>query len=189
MGLRINTNVPAMNALRLLDINQGELQSTIGRLGSGLRINSAADDPAGLIISEGMRAQIKGLEQAIRNSQDAVNMAKTAEGALDEVQRLLRDIRGLAVHSANTAVVDAPSLQANQTQIRSTLQSISRIAEQTSFGSKRLLDGTAGVLANITAVDYLSSLYVGGTFAGSGVVSGPVTISQVSQAVLASVAL
>lgn len=178
-----------MNALRLLDINQGELQNTIGRLGSGLRINSAADDPAGLIISEGMRAQIKGLEQAIRNSQDAVNMAKTAEGALDEVQRLLRDIRGLAVHSANTAVVDAPSLQANQTQIRSTLQSISRIAEQTSFGSKRLLDGTAGVLANITAVDYLSSLYVGGTFAGQGVVSGPVTLSRVTPAVLASVAL
>src|SRR5436190_18972170 len=105
-----------MHALANLSRTNVEMQGSITRLSSGLRINSAADDPAGLIISEGMRAQIKGLDQAVRNSQDAINMSKTAEAAMDEVQRLLRDIRGLAVSSANTAVSDAAVLQANQTQ-------------------------------------------------------------------------
>ncbi len=105
MGLRINTNVTAMSALRTLGRTNDEMTGAINRLSTGLRITSAADDPAGLIISEGMRAQIKGIEQATRNAQDAVNMAKTAEGSLDEVQKLLRDIRGIAVHAANSAVV------------------------------------------------------------------------------------
>src|SRR5687768_7590982 len=92
VGLRINTNIPAMKALRNLDQTNTEVANSVGRLSTGLRINSAGDDPAGLIISEGMRAQLKGIEQAMRNSQDAINMSKTAEAALDEVQRLLRDI-------------------------------------------------------------------------------------------------
>ncbi len=189
MSLRINSNLSAMNALRHLDTTQAGLHQTIGRLSSGLRINSASDDPAGLIISEGMRSQLKGIEQAIRNSQDAVNMSKTAEAALDEVQLLLRNIRGLAVHSANSAVVDAATLQANQTQIRSTLQSINRIAEQTQFGNKKLLDGTAGTLANVTSVNYVTSIYMGGTFAGQGVVSGPITIARVVEGQRAQIAL
>jgi flagellin len=189
VGLRINTNISALRALRNLDGTQSGITDTIGRLSSGMRINNAADDPAGLIISEGMRAQLKGLDQAVRNSQDAVNMSKTAEAALDEVQRLLRDIRGLAVHSANTAVVDSATLQANQTQIRSTLQSIDRIAQQTQFGNKRLLDGSAGVLANVTAVGDVSSIYMGGTFGGLSVQSGSVTLAKVTQATRATVAL
>lgn len=189
MGLRINTNISALRALRNLDGTQAGMGNTIERLSSGLRINNASDDPAGLIISEGMRSQLKGLEQAIRNSQDAVNMSKTAESALDEVQRLLRDIRGLAVHSANTAVVDAATLQANQTQIRSTIQSINRIAEQTQFGTKRLLDGSAGILANVTAVDDISSIYMGGTFGGLSVASGAITMAKVTQGTRASVTL
>ncbi|HRK22257.1 MAG TPA: flagellin [Fimbriimonadaceae bacterium] len=189
MGLRINTNVSALRALRNLDGTQSGMTTTIGRLSSGMRINTAADDPAGLIISEGMRSQLRGLAQAVRNSQDAVNMSKTAEAALDEVQRLLRDIRALAVHSANTAVVDAPTLQANQTQIRSTIQSINRIAEQTQFGNKKLLDGSAGVMANVTAVDDISSIYMGGTFAGESIQSGSITMARVTQATRASVSL
>ena len=165
------------------------MQGTIGRLSSGLRITNAADDPAGLIISEGMRAQLKGIDQAVRNSQDAVNMAKTAEAALEEVQLLMRNIRGLAVHAANTAVVDATTLQANQTQIRSTIQSINRIAEQTQFGKKKLLDGTSGTLANVTATNHVSSIHLGGTFAGSGVVTGPITIARVTQGTRATTAL
>ncbi len=165
------------------------MQTTIGRLSSGMRINSAADDPAGLIISEGMRSQLKGIEQAIRNSQDAVNMSKTAEAALDEIQSLLRNVRALAVHSANTAVVDATSLEANQTQIRSTIQSINRIAEQTQFGNKKLLNGTSGTLANVTSVNYVSSIYMGGTFAGSTVQSGAITVAKVTQGTRGSVAL
>ncbi|MBI5708007.1 MAG: hypothetical protein HZC36_13580 [Armatimonadetes bacterium] len=166
MALRINSNVSAMNALRNLQGTQDTLGSVVERLSTGLRINTASDDPAGLIISENMRTQLKGIEQAIRNSQDAVNMSKTAEGALDEVQLLLRNIRALAVHSANAAVVDSATLQANQTQIRSTIDSINRIAEHTQFGQKKLLDGSAGILANITSVDDVSSIFVGGTFAG-----------------------
>lgn len=189
MSFRINTNTPALNALRYLTQNQAEMQGTIGRLSSGLRITNAADDPAGLIISEGMRAQLKGIDQAVRNSQDAVNMAKTAEAALEEVQLLMRNIRGLAVHAANTAVVDATTLQANQTQIRSTIQSINRIAEQTQFGKKKLLDGTSGTLANVTATNHVSSIHLGGTFAGSGVVTGPITIARVTQGTRATTAL
>ena len=189
MGLRINTNIAALGALRNLDSTQSGMTTTIGRLSSGLRINTAADDPAGLIISEGMRSQLRGLEQAVRNSQDAVNMSKTAEAALDEVQRLLRDIRALSVHSANTAVVDAATLQANQTQVRSTIQSINRIAEQTQFGNKRLLDGTAGVMANVTAVNDLSSIYMGGTFAGLPIQSGSITMAKVTQGTRASATL
>lgn len=182
VSLRINTNVPAMNALRNLSDVDGQLNTTITRLSTGLRINTAADDPAGLIISENMRSQMRGIGQAIRNSQDAINMSKTAEGALDEAQRLLRDIRALAVHSANTAVVDANTLQANQTQIRSTLQSIDRIARDTAFGDKKLLDGTAGILANITAAGLANSIYMGSTFKGETVSTGPVTISRTTQA-------
>lgn len=189
MSFRINTNTIAMNALRYLNLNQIDMEGTIGRLSSGSRINSAADDPAGLIISEGMRSQLKGIEQAMRNSQDAVNMAKTAEAALDEVQLLLRNIRGLAVHSANTAVVDSSTLQANQTQIRSTIQSINRIAEQTQFGNKKLLDGTSGTLANTTNVTNVNSIYLGGTFAGEGVVTGPITLARVVQGTRANTAL
>ena len=176
-------------ALRNLNQTDEGLANEITRLSTGLRINTASDDPAGLIISEGMRSQLKGLDQAMRNSQDAINMSKTAEGALNEVQLLLRNIRGLAVHSANTAVVDSSTLQANQTQIRSTLQSINRIAQQTQFGNKKLLDGTAGAVANVTATGKASSIYVGGVFNGESVVSGTVTIAKVTAATRAAVSL
>lgn len=178
-----------MNALRNLQGTQEHLSGTVNRLSTGLRINSAADDPAGLIISENMRSQLRGIEQAIRNSQDAVNMSKTAEGALEEVQLLLRNIRALAVHSANTAVVDSATLQANQTQIRSTIASINRIAEQTQFGQKKLLDGSAGILANVTSVSDVSSIFVGGTFAGLPVTSGPITMTRVTAGDRAQIAL
>ncbi|MBL8039721.1 MAG: flagellin, partial [Chthonomonas sp.] len=162
MSLRINTNIQAMGALRNLGNTIDMIGSQIQRLSTGLRINSAADDPASLIISESMRSQLKGLDTAIRNSQDAVNMAKTAESALDEVQRLLKDVRGIAVHSANVAVVDSNQLQANQSQIRSIIQSIDRIATSTQWGAKKLLDGTAGVTTAVTNANLVSSLYVGG---------------------------
>jgi flagellin len=177
-----------MTALRNLGTNGAHLEGSINRLSSGLRINSAADDPAGLIISENMRSQLTGLATAINNSQDAVNMSKTAEGALDEVQTLLRNIRGLAVSSANSGVVDAAVLQANQTQIRSTIESINRIAQQTQFGTKKLLDGTAGALANVTAPNDVSNIYMGGTFAGFSVATGPITINKVSAGSVATVA-
>ncbi|HZH98918.1 MAG TPA: flagellin [Fimbriimonadaceae bacterium] len=182
MSLRINSNLSAMGALRNLQQTNLEMNGSITRLSTGLRINNAADDPAGLIISEGMRTQLRGIGQALRNSQDAINMAKTAEGALDEVQRLLRDVRALAVHSANSGAIDNNALQANQTQIRSTLQSINRIAEQTTFGSKKLLDGSAGIMANVTNASFSSGIGVSGTFAGESISSGPVTVTRVTAA-------
>ncbi len=188
MSFRINNNIPAMTALRNLNETGLQMEGSISRLSSGLRINSGADDPAGLVISEGMRAQITGIGQAINNSQDAVNMAKTAEGALNEIQTLLNNMRGLAVSSANSGVVDASVLQANQTQIRSTVESINRIAQQTQFGTKKLLDGTAGALANVTDTNDVSSIFMGGTFAGFSVASGAITVNKVTAATLATIA-
>jgi len=189
MSLRINTNIPAMNAARYLTETDQMLSSATGRLSSGLRINNAADDPAGLIVSEGLRAQIKGIEQAMRNAQDAINMSRTAEGALDELQTLLRNIRGLAVQSANTAVVDAAQLEANQTQIRSTIQSINRIAQQTAFGTKKLLSGSAGANASVTRDDLVTNLFVGSEMDGERVRSGAITMTRVTQATRATATL
>ncbi len=171
-----------MTALRHLNITDEQLHGVTTRLATGLRINSAGDDPAGMIISEGLRAHIKGLDQALRNTQDAVNMAKTAEGALDEVQRLILSLRSLAIHSANSAVVDSNQLAANQAQVRSVVQSIDRIATHTSWGTKKLLNGSAGTNAGITRTDLLTSLYIGGEFNGETVAEGPITVTRVTQA-------
>ncbi|HLI48100.1 MAG TPA: flagellin, partial [Chthonomonas sp.] len=131
--LNLNTNVTALNALYNLNQVSDAVASSIQKLSSGLRINSAADDPAGLIISENLRAQVTGLNQAIANGQDATNLIKTADGALSEVSDLLNNIRQLAVHAANTGVNDITAVEADQTQINSAVQSIERIAEQTQF--------------------------------------------------------
>src|ERR1041385_9067830 len=106
MGLQINTNVTALNALRNLQNVSGNVSASIQRLSSGLRINQAADDPAGLVISEILRSQIDGLNQAVSNSQDATNVIKTAEGGLIEINSLLRNVRQLAIHAANSGVND-----------------------------------------------------------------------------------
>jgi flagellin len=187
MSMRINTNLSAMKALRNLNAVSEELQKPVNRLSTGLRINSAADDPAGLVISEGLRSQTLAIDQAMRNSQDAINMSKTAEGALQEVQNLLKGIRALAVHSANAGVVDSNVLNANQSQIRSTIASINRIASHTQFGNKRLLDGTAGVLASVTAPQFVSGAYMGGTFNSHPIESGPITVQLTTQAERAAV--
>jgi flagellin len=187
MSLRINTNLPAIGALRNLDATTDELTKSINRLSTGLKINTAADDPAGLTISENFRAQISGIQRAVQNSQDAINMTKTAEGALAEVQTLLQSMRALAVHSANTGVVDQNVLNANQAQIRSVIQSIDRIASQTAFGSKKLLDGTAGAQASVTQPSVVNSIFIGGTFDGKPVVSGPITLQITTPATRAQI--
>lgn len=164
MSFRVNTNVSAMNALRNVTMTGLESSKSISRLSTGLRINSAADDPAGLIISENFRAQIQSLGQAIRNNQDAINFAKTAEGALDEVNKLLRDARSLAIAAGNTATLDAAQIQANQAQLSSIVSSVTRIAQQTQFGQKKLLDGSAGVTGAVTNGANFNSVYLTGTF-------------------------
>jgi flagellin len=166
MSLRINTNMSALNALRNVERASDGFGRSIEKLASGLRINRGADDPAGLIRSEDLRAQIAGLEQAIANSQDATNLMKTAEGALEEVHNLLRSMRQLAVASGNTGTNDQTALQANQNQIRSAIESINRIAAQTQFGTKKLLDGSAGVSAVVTDFTRVGGLFFGGSVFG-----------------------
>lgn len=182
MSFRINTNVAAMNALRNIGQTSTSFNQSITRLSTGLRINSAADDPAGLIISENFRAQLNGIDAALRNSQDAVNYAKTAEGALDEINRLLRDARGLAVASANTGTMSQSAIQANQSQLQSIATSITRIAQQTQFGTKRLLDGSSGVSANSVAGNLVSSINLGGQFAGAAITANTSVVATLTQA-------
>ncbi|HBG20957.1 MAG TPA: flagellin domain-containing protein [Desulfobulbaceae bacterium] len=141
MGLTINTNVMSLNAQRNLGQSQGALSKSMQRLSSGLRINSAKDDAAGLGISDRMTSQIRGLNQAVRNSNDGISLAQTAEGALQESTNILQRMRELAVQSANdtNSSSDRSSLQAEVNQLK---QELTRIAETTSFNGKNLLDGT-----------------------------------------------
>ena len=182
MSFRVNTNVTALNALRNVGGTNMEFSKSINRLSTGLRINVAADDPAGLIISETFRAQIAGLDQAVRNSQDAINFAKTAEGALDEVNRLLRDARALAVAAGNTGTLSEEQIQANQSQFASIVSSITRIADHTQFGTKKLLDGSAGVYATVTSGANVAAMSFTGSFNGASLVTNSVVTVTMTQA-------
>jgi flagellin len=141
MALTINTNVPSLNAQRNLGKSQNDLSRSMQRLSSGLRINSAKDDAAGLAISDRMTSQIRGLNQAARNANDGISLAQTAEGALQEITNILQRMRELAVQSANDTNSDSDraSLQAEITQLT---DEVDRIATTTSFNGKVLLDGT-----------------------------------------------
>lgn len=145
MGLRINLNAAAMNTHRQVQMTDNAMSSSIEKLSSGYRINRAADDPAGLAISENLRSQLGGLGQAISNANDAVNLIRTAEGALTEVHSLLRQVRDLAVHAANVGANDSVSQAADQTQIDKAVEALNRIASQTAFGNKKLLDGSGAL--------------------------------------------
>ncbi len=151
MSTRIATNTTAFMASTNLNNNSTNESQDIQRLSTGLRINSAADDAAGLVISQNLNAQIGGLNQATANTNDAINLTKTAEAALGETQNLLLSIRQLAVQASNAGVNDTSNLAADQAQIRSAIQSINRIAANTQFGTKKLLDGTSNSAATITA--------------------------------------
>jgi flagellin len=139
---RINTNVAALIGLRHLSINNDELSLRLERLSTGLRINRGRDDPAGLIASERLRSDIRGIQQAVENSSRAANVVLTAEGALHEVSALLLDLQALIVQSANEAGLTEEEVTANQLQIDSILASIDRIADTTAFADKKLLDGS-----------------------------------------------
>jgi flagellin len=140
MALTINTNVASLNAQRNLGKSQGALNKSMQRLSSGLRINSAKDDAAGLAISDRMTAQIRGLNQAARNANDAISMSQTAEGALQESTNILQRMRELAVQSSNdtNTSADRSSLNAEVSQL---LSELDRIASTTSFNGQVLLAG------------------------------------------------
>ena len=180
MALRINNNIASLTAQRYLGKSDRAMGKSLERLSSGMRINRAADNPAGLVTSEKQRAQIAGLNQAIENSERGISMIQTAEAALTEVQSLLTKIRGLALDSANSAVNDANALAANQSEINDALASIDRIASTAQFGSKQLIDGTNENTVSVT--DGSDSLHL--TFTNSALATGTnnVTVSGFSAA-------
>lgn len=141
MALTINTNVASLNAQRNLSTSSMDLATSLQRLSSGLRINSAKDDAAGLAISERMSTQIRGMNVAMRNANDGVSLAQTAEGSLDSVSNALQRIRELAVQSANAtnSASDRAALDAEAQQLKS---EINRVATQTNFNGVKLLDGS-----------------------------------------------
>jgi len=142
MGLRINTNVPAINASRVLRGSTLALNKTLERLSSGLRINRAADDAAGLAIAEGFRAQVRGTQVAQRNSQDGISLVQTAEGALSETTSILQRIRELAVQAANGTQSTNNRLALNQ-EVMQLLEQIDDIATDTEFNGLRVLSSPA----------------------------------------------
>ena len=143
MALVINTNVMSLNAQRNLSTSGSQLATSLQRLSSGLRINSAKDDAAGLAISDRMTTQISGLNQAARNANDGISLAQTTEGALQEVTNNLQRIRELAVQSANATNSDSDRAALDQ-EVQQRIAEIDRIASQTSFNGRKVLDGSFG---------------------------------------------
>ncbi len=167
MSLRVNHNMSAINAHRNVIRNADAQARTMEKLSSGLKINRAADSPAQLQISENLRAQTAGLTQAIDNSEMAVSLLQTAEGALNEVSSALIQARQLAVHAGNEGVNDPNMLQADQSEINNILQQINRIATSTQYGHNYLLDGSRagnGVTtgANLEFVDATTEAHSSG---------------------------
>jgi flagellin len=141
MSLRINTNVEAFNAHRQLVGTQTLMSRSMEKLSSGLRINRAADDAAGLAISEKMRAQIRGIDRAHQNAMDGISMVQTGEGALNEVHSILQRMRDLSVQASNGGANDADAKGAAQKEFAQLNEELDRIGDTTSFGKNKLLDG------------------------------------------------
>ncbi len=169
----INTNVASLNAQRNLMSSQSSLATSIQRLSSGLRVNSAKDDAAGLAIADRMNTQVRGLDVATRNANDGISLAQTAEGALGKVSDMLQRMRELAVQSSNATntQTDRNSLDAEVTQLKS---EINRVATQTSFNGVRLLDGSfsganfqvganAGETISVSSITNVQTAALGGT--------------------------
>jgi flagellin len=144
-ALVINHNTQAFNAHRNMLTVDKELKTSLEHLSSGLKVVRAADGPATLMISEQMRAQVASVTQAIRNSETSVSMVQTTEAALDEMNKLLVDMRGRAIHAANEGANDRNMLEADQFEIKNGLESIDRISQFAQFGTKKILDGSNGV--------------------------------------------
>lgn len=144
MGMRISTNVTALNAQRNMSETRGNLDSTLERLASGSRINKAGDDAAGLAISEKLRATIRGIRQAKRNAMDGVSMIQVSEGGLNEISNMLIRLRELSIQSASDTIGDSERLFADR-EFQMLKQEIDRIANVTNYNGTPLLNGRAGV--------------------------------------------
>jgi flagellin len=142
MSLRISSNIMAMNAYRNLNATDKTMASSLEKLSSGLRINRAADDAAGLSISQGLQSQIGGLQVAARNAQDGINVVQTADGALNETEAILQRMRDLAVQASNSGSQDPSAQSAAQTEFKQLNSELDRIVSTTKFGSNTLLNGS-----------------------------------------------
>ena len=156
----INTNVASLTAQLGLSRNQSTLSTTLHRLSTGLRINSGGDDPAGLIASTALKSEISGINQAVNNSTRAGNVLTTAGGALSEVSTLLDSIKGLVVASANSGALSPAEIQANQLQVDSAVQSITRIANTTTFDGLNLINGSLDYITSGVATSAISALNI-----------------------------
>ncbi|TFD72244.1 flagellin [Cryobacterium sp. Hb1] len=150
MAMQVNTNIAANNAYRNLATTQNDLSKSLEKLSSGLRINRAADDAAGLAISEGLKSQVGGLTVAARNAQDAVSVIQTAEGSLNEVQSILQRVRDLAVQAGNDSN-NADSRQAITTEVDALREELVRISDSTNFNGTKLLAGGADLSFQVGA--------------------------------------
>lgn len=176
--MRINHNIAALNTYRQLSANSANSAKSLEKLSSGLRINRAGDDAAGLAISEKMRGQIRGLDQAGRNAQDAISMIQTAEGGLNEIHSILQRMRELAVQSStdtNTSV-DRGEIQKEMDQLST---EITRISTNTDFNTKKLLNGDMGKTFSVSANNYDSSLQ-SVRVVGSDITTGTYSLTAVA---------
>ena len=153
MGMVVRTNTMALNAFRQLGNNNSQVSKSLEKLSSGFRINRAADDASGLAISEKMKAQIKGLEQASSNSQDGISLVQTAEGATTEIHNMLNRMVELATKSANGTIQDEVDREAIQREVDDLNAEITRIAKSTNFNGIQLLDGSLSTATKISVSD------------------------------------
>ncbi len=158
MSLRIASNVGSLVAQHSLNRSSASMSRSLERLSTGFKVNRGADGPAALVISEKQRAQIAGLETAIENTEKAVSVVQTAEGAFNEINNLLIKVRGLALDSANAGVNDPDALAANQKEIANALESIDRITSSTQFSRRKLLNGDSGTTATATSANISSTI-------------------------------
>ncbi|RMF92379.1 MAG: flagellin FliC [Candidatus Schekmanbacteria bacterium] len=147
MALRVNTNIASINAQRNLSVSTSALNKSLEKISSGLRINRAADDPAGLAVSEKLRAQIRGYNQAVRNANDAVSLVQTAEGALSEVNNILVRMKELATQAANGTLSQTDRNNLDK-EFQALASEITRISNVTEFNGTNLIDGSISASAN-----------------------------------------
>src|ERR1700722_15455689 len=153
-SLVVNTNVAAINAYNNLNATDTEMSKAISQLSSGLQIQSAADNPAGYVVSQDLLSQSNGYQQAVSNAQNGVSMIQTANGALNQISSLLQTMDSLAINSSNGATNSSQSLSANQQEFAALQNQIDQIAQTTSFGSTSLLDGSfSGQVLQVGAFD------------------------------------
>lgn len=164
---RINTNVSSLVAQTRLNRTNNDLQTSLTRLSTGLRINSGKDDPAGLLASEALRSDITSLNKAISNTRRATQVIATADSALGQVSTLLNNIKGLVVEAANTGAMSDSEIAANQLQIDSSLEAINRIAQSTTFQGRKLLDGSLDFVSNISTVAAVTDSQINSANLGS----------------------